>query len=320
MSMTQNKESVDIVIPAYKAESTISRTIQSLLSQKEVSPNIIVIEDGIFDNTQDVLSQFGEQIKLIVLEENRGAQYARNLGLTYCHSDWVMFMDADDFHEGEVLHGLCQSLKKHHTDLAFAPGMKRWGSGKEVSLYIPNRDESSKDVIVRWLSGAAGPSPCSMLWRTKSIRAIGGWNEAYSKNQDGELIFRAMFHGLRVSHSKQGMGIYWQHGGERVSGRMDEKAFESKEMLYTYIRQSAQGNQKILNALNYYVAGIAIAALKSGNKEMYNKWRLRWKRIPPRLELIPYHGLKVFLIHFLYFLLGIKMARLRLLFKRSGNK
>jgi glycosyltransferase involved in cell wall biosynthesis len=318
--MSKNIESVDIVIPAYMAESTIVRTIRSLLSQKKVLPNIIVVEDGIFDNTQDVLAQFGQHIKLIVLKENKGAQYARNLGLKYCHSEWVMFMDADDIHEGEVLYGLCQSLKKYQADLAFAPGVKRWESGKEVPLYAPNKDESSKDVIIRWLSGAAGPSPCSILWRSKSIRAIGGWNEAYTKNQDGELILRAMFHGLKVSHSKQGMGIYWQHGGERVSGRMDKKAFESKEMLYTYIRQNAHGDQKILNALNYYVAGIAIAALKSGNKEMYKKWRLRWNRTPPKVELIRYHGVKVFLIHYIYFIFGIKMSRIDLIFKRLRDK
>ena len=115
---------------------------------------------------------------------------------------YVLFLDADDFFEGEnFLRGLHDSIIHHQSDMVFGKGIKRWENGSEQVFFAADKSETQEETIIRWLIGRAGPSPCSILWRTSSIKKIGGWNEQYTKNQDGELVLRALLSGLQVSLS-----------------------------------------------------------------------------------------------------------------------
>ncbi len=98
---------ISVVIPCYKAEKHIARAIDSALAQPHVDVEIIVIEDGVFDDTKSIVSLYGDKVKFLSFKQNRGASVARNVGLEEVSSEYVMFLDADDFLEGELLKGLC---------------------------------------------------------------------------------------------------------------------------------------------------------------------------------------------------------------------
>lgn len=304
---------ISIVIPAYKAEKFILRTVGSVFSQKRITFEIIIVEDGCYDQTKEVLSPYLDQISLITLEKNMGAQHARNKGLELCKGDYVLFLDADDFFEGEYfLRGLYDSMVEHQSDFVFGKGIKRWADGKEQVYFTAEKSEMQTETIIRWLIGKAGPSPCSILWRKSAIKDIGGWNEQYTKNQDGELIIRALLLGLKVSLSNEGAGIYWQYEGERISKRMNIEAFECKERLYWFVKDQISNlkeQEDISYALNYYVAGVISHALRIGNRFYVNRLMETWKRKLPKLNLIRYHGVRMYLTHVLYYLFGIKLTR-----------
>lgn len=304
---------ISIVIPAYKAEKFLIRTIESILSQQGVDVEVIVVEDGVFDNTRAVLSKYLNKVTLITLEKNMGAQFARNKGLELCKGDYVLFLDADDFFEGEYfLRGLCDSMIHHHSDVVFGKGIKRWENDNEQVLFEAVKNETQEETIIRWLIGKAGPSPCSILWRTSALKKIGGWNEQYTKNQDGELVLRALLEGLKVSLSNIGAGIYWQYEGERVSKRMNNAAFECQERLYWFVKKKIQNSamqDNIADALNYYLAGVIARALSVRNTLYVERLSDIWQRKLPKLNLIKYHGIRMYLTHVLYYLLGIKLTR-----------
>jgi len=307
-------QGISIVIPAYKAEHTIERAVESVLSQKRVHTEIIVIEDGVFDNTQKVLKKYLGQITIISFTKNFGAQFARNKGLASSSYKYVMFLDADDYLEGNFLYGLSEVAIKDGADVVFGNCIKRWNSGREKYFFSSKKfkNETSTDVIIRWLTAKAGPAPCSILWKKNSLKKLGGWNEKYYKNQDGELVLRAMFNNLKLAHSLQGAGIYMQYKGERISHRLDKKAFDSQQMLFDYIKVSAKATQeeeKILDALNYYCVGIINSAQITRDFEVIGKWEKMWNRKFPKLNLIKYHGYKIYVIHFLYYLFGISNVR-----------
>ena len=306
-------DQVSVVIPAYKAEKFILRTIESVLIQKGVEVEIVVIEDGVFDNTRAVLSKYINKITLITLENNKGAQFARNKGLELSTSDFVLFLDADDFFEGEnFLRGLYDSMIRHQSDLVFGKGIKRWDNGKEQVFFEAVKSETQEEMVIRWLIGRAGPSPCSILWRTSAIKKIGGWNEHYTKNQDGELVLRALLSDLKVSLSNIGAGIYWQYEGERVSKRMSNEAFECQERLYWFVKkriQNLKSRDNVAYALNYYLAGVIARALSVGNTFYVERLSDIWQRKLPKLNLIKYHGIRMYTTHVLYYFLGIKLTR-----------
>ena len=91
--------SVSVVIPAYKAAHTISRAIDSVLSQTCAAHEIIVIDDGSPDDLADVVSRrYGSPVTLL-RQPNGGAASARNLGIARATGKFIAFLDADDYWE-----------------------------------------------------------------------------------------------------------------------------------------------------------------------------------------------------------------------------
>jgi cellulose synthase/poly-beta-1,6-N-acetylglucosamine synthase-like glycosyltransferase len=94
--MNPGRTTVSAVIPAYNYGRFLKRAIESVLAQTRPLDEIIVIDDGSTDDTREVVSHFGDRVRYIY-QENGGLPYARNRGIAAATSDWIAFLDADDW-------------------------------------------------------------------------------------------------------------------------------------------------------------------------------------------------------------------------------
>lgn len=89
---------ISIIIPLYNAEKYIGKAIQSVVDQTYTYWELIIIDDCSTDGSINVVNQYElDSIKLIALQENRGAAYARNEGIKAANGRFIAFLDADDF-------------------------------------------------------------------------------------------------------------------------------------------------------------------------------------------------------------------------------
>ncbi|MEI7035753.1 glycosyltransferase family 2 protein [Fulvimonas yonginensis] len=201
------REKLSVVIPAYRSEQWVVRAIRSVLAEGAAPENVIVVEDGVFDGTAEVVR--AEGVRLLSTPQNRGAPRARNLGLAEVRTDYVMFLDADDYVEDGLLDGLVRALDNEGADVAIGPWVFD-GEGRDRGMLRRPPHLDNGDRIFHWLIHAFFP-PCCIAWRAEAVRAIGGWDERLRKDQDGELMIRALTGGLKVAVCEQGNGVYWQH-------------------------------------------------------------------------------------------------------------
>ena len=273
-----SKPLVSVVIPCYKAEKYLSETIDSLYAQKKVNLQIIAVEDGVFDNTAKILENY-PQIEHMQFAENRGAQKARNTGLAKVKSDYVMFLDSDDYHEGELLYGLYKSLEDSGASIAFGKLKKIYENSKKERWFLPPKNETNLEVLERWLLGFSGPNPSAILWRTSELQRIGAWNEQFHRNQDGELVIRAMFNDCTVTQSYEGHGVYRLHNQSSVSKDMSEKTFKSQELLEMYIKSQIKLKQEykfLIKPLGKWIFNNAMIAYKYNQFIIGKKWEKKW--------------------------------------------
>ncbi len=94
--------SISVVIPAFRAESTIQRAIDSVLAQTKPASEIIVVDDGSPDNQAAIVSQYGPPV-ILLRQANGKTAVARNTGIECATGDFVAFLDADDYWEPEKL-------------------------------------------------------------------------------------------------------------------------------------------------------------------------------------------------------------------------
>jgi glycosyltransferase involved in cell wall biosynthesis len=86
---------VSVIIPAYNRAHTVAETVDSVLRQTYGNLEVIVVDDGSKDHTQEVLRGYGTQIKNI-RQENAGQMVARNRGIAEARGEIVTFLDSDD--------------------------------------------------------------------------------------------------------------------------------------------------------------------------------------------------------------------------------
>lgn len=213
---------VEIVVPAYKAERTIGRTIDSLLAQEGVCCRVIVVVDGLFDGTLEVLSRYpGDRVTVVVEKVNRGASSARNRGLDLVRGEFVMFIDADDFLEGDFLRPLLAGMRSVGADMGFAPMQIFFErEGRRLPRFVPQW-RRPLEVFRDWHGRERYVGTIGTMWRTEFVRQIGGWDAQITRNDDGELAMRGILMGAKIAVSSSGQGVYVHHSGESLNRRTD---------------------------------------------------------------------------------------------------
>ena len=88
-------ELVSVVIPAFNNEAYICQALDSALAQDYPAVEVIVVDDGSTDATQQLVSRYAPRIRLLS-QANQGAGAARNLGIQNACGKYVAFLDADD--------------------------------------------------------------------------------------------------------------------------------------------------------------------------------------------------------------------------------
>lgn len=90
-------KTISVIIPTYNRAHLICDAIKSVLNQDAIdcSLEIIVVDDGSTDDTRQVVSSFGGNVKYI-FQNNQGPGVARNRGIDEASGDWIAFLDSDD--------------------------------------------------------------------------------------------------------------------------------------------------------------------------------------------------------------------------------
>lgn len=89
---------ISIIVPLYNAGKYIEQTIEDLITQTYQNIEIIMINDGSVDKSEDIVRKYAredDRIKVISIE-NQGPSKARNVGLDLATGDYIRFVDADD--------------------------------------------------------------------------------------------------------------------------------------------------------------------------------------------------------------------------------
>lgn len=160
---------VSVIVPAYNAEGSLSKTIKSLLAQTYDSMEIIIVDDGSDDKTLDIAHSFAKNSKIKVLsQKNQGASIARNAGLKVATGDLVMFCDADDEFESKMIEEMVRKIEAY-PDALVVCGKKVQGKD-----FLPQKSglqigDIRKHVVYSILKGAILYSPCDKIYSRKII-------------------------------------------------------------------------------------------------------------------------------------------------------
>lgn len=202
---------ISVVIPAFNAERTLGACVSSVLAQTIQPDRIVVVDDGSTDGTAAVARSFGAQVTLI-RQDNQGSAVARQAGTELTSSEYVAYLDADDwwpeFHLGRYA-GICASEDVHFLladfvrarpdspanehlprNTTFYPWFLEYLQVHAAQRAIGNLyclpQPNALDALLRGFPCY----PSTMLARRSSLLSTGGWDGRFRRCQDFDIALR----------------------------------------------------------------------------------------------------------------------------------
>ncbi len=196
--------SVTITVPCWNEETTVERTVQSLLNLNypQDKLKIFLVDDGSTDNTLNVINEFTayENIK-IFHKENGGKYTAVNLGLKNSETDFFGCLDADSFADRESLVRIMSYFEKDPKVMAVAPSLLV----EDPKNIIQNAQkvEYHMGVYLKKMLGFLGainvtPGPLT-IFRKKVFDDLGYYRNGHN-TEDMEMAFRMQKNGYKIDH------------------------------------------------------------------------------------------------------------------------
>ena len=129
--MKNNNIKISVIIPAYNVEQYLDQCIDSILHQN-IDLEIIVINDGSTDKTGDTAERYlinNKNIK-VVHQAHSGPSTARNKGLDITESEYIAFIDSDDWIAKNSLLNLYNAASKNKADMVMGNMVYHYPDGR----------------------------------------------------------------------------------------------------------------------------------------------------------------------------------------------
>ena len=188
---------VSAVIPCFRCSTTIDRAVQSIAQQTIRPAEVILVDDASGDGTLAVLQELEQAylgwVKILQLNENRGAANARNAGWAAASQPYIVFLDADDAWHIEKLR-IQYEYMRDRPSIAVTGHRCIWLRDGKPPSGMPHVSGYTPITPFRLLFRNAFSTPSAMLKRDIPFRFTE--NKRYCEDYD--LWLQIVFGGLQV--------------------------------------------------------------------------------------------------------------------------
>jgi glycosyltransferase involved in cell wall biosynthesis len=220
------KPLVSILIPCHNARPWIAQCIQSAIDQTYLHKEIVVVDDGSTDGSQNVIRGFGDRVRFEI-GPNRGSNVARNRLVELSRGDWLSFLDADDYLLQEKIERQMEVVARD-TNVAVVSSPPIEFIEKTGKMYRQTFEDD--DLHVNYI-GWGRFSTTACLWKKAAIQEVGGWNQNQPVCQEHELILRLILAGKEFELLSEPLSVYRKANDGSISRRSPIKTLTHQTTL-----------------------------------------------------------------------------------------
>ena len=283
----------------YNCGAFIEKTLDSIKSQVHKDIEIILVNDGSKDNTEEVVKEYIKNNKDVDIKyfliENSGPGKARNVGLEHATGDFLCFLDSDDQYDVNLFKDLEAVLDKD-TDICYFGWIEIDEQGKPFSYYdstfkfIDNKIsglEASKKKFHKelWLCN------CNEVYRLEFLKKNNiKYIEGVFSGEDTNFIYKCLLQANVVSCLPKNYFLNTYRNDSLMHHDFSERyltEFKALEELYSFVKERNYDEEIIRMIFSlYYYARIAVAKkmVKSIKGSHPFKCRKMIKTMIPKLK------------------------------------
>jgi glycosyltransferase involved in cell wall biosynthesis len=269
---------VSVVIPLFNKQDFVLKAITSVLKQKKVELELLVIDDGSTDNSFEIVNSVNDPRIRIFKQNNLGPSAARNRGMLEAKYPLIAFLDGDDFWAPTKLFEQAAYLEAHpEISAVYCQAVRVDVTGGLVNrkpFGYGIRDEGFllKNLVKKPISVALGST---LMIRLEVLEKMGGFDEALVNGEDTDLELRLAKAGFKQHMISKPLTIV-RFDASSLSRSFDEErwaiSYRSHMLIYEKLLNDhpsefseVQARNKVLNVhlrqlLYYLLIGKTLAA------------------------------------------------------------
>lgn len=234
---------LSIIIPAYNAAETITRSLDSVLNQSYQNLEVIVVNDGSSDKTEEILKDYASRDKRIkyIYKDNGGVSSARNLGMLQATGDYISFLDCDDSYRIDFAKLVVNKIGKVQPDLIFC------GFNKVIDNKVEafNTKFSTSNILKNYLLGVTAVQTAGWIIRREFLikREI-FFLEGYSWGEDVEFFSKVLSKNPALSFIEDYLVNYYVgHSEDQLSNfslKQIDLDYQSNQRLIAYFSENTE--------------------------------------------------------------------------------
>lgn len=213
-----------IVVPTYNSGKKIQNTISSVLVQSITDWELIIVNDGSTDDTEEFIKPFlnDDRIKYCY-QQNYGVGFARNTGITQASSKYIIFLDGDDLLHSNLLAELVACNYENYDLISWS--VKKVLNGEESVIHPSKQSSLYNNCTANFLAG-------SVCYRKTVLEEVGMYDANITFGENYELGLRVcQIKDLNVKLIPEMLSTYLQGSKERRSNTVEKQL---KSLIYSF--------------------------------------------------------------------------------------
>lgn len=295
-----------IIIPLYNKENFIENTMKSVLNQTFQDFEIIVVNDGSTDKSEEKLLQFKDSRIHYFSKKNEGVSATRNYGIEKANSDFITFLDADDYWYPTFLETMFTHISKLPDQKVFSAAIE-FDTSKEIipaeySILKTNDDFEIVDFFKASIKETVLCTSCAVFHKS-IFEEIGNFDTKIKSGEDTDLWIRiGLVYPIVFSWKILARYVY-------DAKSLSKKSEMENKMDFSKFEEAEKTNSDLKYFLDLNRFSLAIKSKLAGEAALFNHYyspidlnKIGWKK--RTLLLLPAFALR-FLISFKTFLANL---------------
>lgn len=265
------RSSVSVIIPTHDRADFVGAAIASVLAQEPAPGEVIVVDDDSGDHTQEVLSRFGDAVRVLRTETNVERGAARNLGARRARGDVLAFLDSDDIWESRKLARQLRAVGDRAPSVTGVRFIDRTGQSFGRP-YLPQAVSEHELPVYNYCLA----SPSTLLLPRAAFEDVGGFPEerVYQGSEDWIFLVKLLWQGWPIRVVREPLAGYRVHPDSGT--QRPENLERSMWAACRWIDEQSIGPPRLAaNRHSRAAAAIACAYVGEGRWRRGGRWARR---------------------------------------------
>lgn len=222
-----NQVKISVIVPIYKAESTLLRCLDSLKAQTFTDFEVLMIDDGSPDNCGAMIDEYARQDNRFkaIHQTNSGVSAARQSGIDHAQGEYTIHADPDDWVEPAMLEALYAKAKADDADMVICDFYENSYQGQSYVGQKPSAVEAG--VILKELFLNLHGSCCNKLIRRSCYEQFGvSFPTGVSFCEDQYVIAALLKHNIKVTYLPKAFYHYVRDNVASLSRVYTERSYQ----------------------------------------------------------------------------------------------